>query len=166
MQSLLAESGCKKIELLRIDLDGNNYWILDALDLSHLDPDILILEYNSTFGKDRAITVPYDPACARMSAHYSGKYFGASPLAHDGLAQSKGYYFIGCHSAGSNSYFLANRFLSKISRTNIVDGFQETGYRESRDKNGNLEYFSANKELDLIRGVEVFDTILGGNIKL
>ena len=157
VQKLLTESGFKKTELLHIDLDGNDYWILDALDLSHLDPDILILEYNSIFGKDRAITVPYDPAFTRMSAHYSGKYFGASLLALDSLAQSKGYYFVGCNSAGNNAYFLANRFLSKIPRTNIVDGFQETGYRESRDKQGILTYYDTDQELTQMRGMPVLD---------
>lgn len=166
VQNLLAESGFKKIELLHIDLDGNDYWILDALDLSDLDPDILILEYNSTFGKDRAITIPYLPTFSRMSAHYSGKYFGASLIALNDLANSKGYYFIGCNSAGNNAYFLANRFLSTIPRTSVVDGFQETGYRESRDKNGNLAFLVENNELDQIRGLEVFDVTSSQNIKL
>jgi hypothetical protein len=166
VQSLLALSGFKKIELLHIDLDGNDYYILDALDLSDLDPDILILEYNPTFGKDRAVSVPYDPMFSRMSAHYSGKYYGASLLALNNLAESKGYYFIGCNSAGNNAYFLANRFLSKIPVTNIWDGFQENGYRESRDKNGELAYLSVNKEIDRVRGLEVFDTTSGRNIEL
>ncbi len=161
VQVILAESGFKKIELLHIDLDGNDYWILDALDLSDLDPDILILEYNSTFGKDRAISVPYDPAFSRMSAHYSGKYFGASLLALNKLAQSKGYYFIGCNSAGNNAYFLANRFLSAIPITNIVDGFQEAGYRESRDKQGILTYCDADHELNQMRGMPVIDITTG-----
>ena len=92
-----------------------------------------------------------------MSAHYSGKYFGASLLALASLAQSKGYYFIGCNSAGNNAYFLGNRFLSKIPRTNIVDGFQETGYRESRDKQGILTYSDTDLELTQIRGMPVID---------
>lgn len=166
VQSLLAESGFKKIELLHIDLDGNDYWILDALDLSDLDPDILILEYNSTFGKKRAITVPYESNFNRMNAHYSGKYFGASLSALNNLAAKKGYYFIGCNSAGNNAYFLANRLLSKIPKTDITDGFQETGYRESRDKDGSLQYISANKELELISGSEVYDTSAEKNIKI
>ena len=166
VQGLLAVSGFKKIELLHIDLDGNDYWILDALDLSDLDPDILILEYNSTFGKDRSISVPYDPAFSRMSAHYSGKYFGASLLALNALAQSKGYYFIGCNSAGNNAYFLANRFLSMIPGTNIIDGFQEAGYRESRDRRGILTYSDTDQELDQMRGKPVIDIKTDKVIKL
>jgi len=157
VKSLLAQSGFKKIELLHIDLDGNDYWILDALDLSDLGPDILILEYNSTFGKERAITIPYEPNFNRMNAHYSGKYFGASLPALNNIAESKGYYFIGCNSAGNNAYFLDNSFLSKIPRTNIADGFQEAGYRESRDKQGLLTYSDTDHEITEIRGMPVID---------
>lgn len=157
VQSLLAESGFEKIELLHIDLDGNDYWILDSLDLSNLDPDILILEYNATFGNDRSISVPYDPKFDRMIAHYSGKYFGASLPAFNYLAQSKGYYFVGCNSAGNNAYFLANRFLPTIPKTNVVDGFQEAGYRESRDKQGKLTYSGSDQDLTQMRGMPVID---------
>jgi len=166
VQNLLTESGFKKIELLHIDLDGNDYWILDALDLSDLDPDVLILEYNSTFGNDRAISIPYDPAFFRMSAHHSGKYFGASLPALNILAESKGYYFIGCNSAGNNAYFLANRLLSKIPRTSIADGFQETGYRESRDKQGLLTYSDTDKEITQMSGMPVVDISTNKLVKL
>lgn len=157
VQDLLAGSGFKKIELLHIDLDGNDYWILRALDFSDLDPDILILEYNSTFGNERAISVPYDPSFSRISAHHSGKYFGASLPALNSLAQSKGYYFIGCNSAGNNAYFLADRFLSKIPKTDIYDGFQRAGFRESRDKLGKLTFSDADQDLNQIRGMPVID---------
>lgn len=157
VQSILVKSGFEKIELLHIDLDGNDYWILDALDLSDLDPDILILEYNSTFGKDRPITIPYEPRFVRMNAHYSGKYFGASLSALNNLAEKKGYYFIGCNSAGNNAYFLANRFLAKIPEVNIHDGFQEVGYRESRDRQGKLTYLDKNQELTQMSGMPVVD---------
>jgi hypothetical protein len=157
INDLLVESRFKKIELLHIDLDGNDYWILQSLDLSNLDPDILVLEYNSTFGKDRAITIPYEPHFYRMNAHYSGKYFGASLLALNSLAENKGYYFIGCNSAGNNAYFLANRFLSKIPKADIHDGFQDAGYRESRDKQGKLTYSDTDLELTQMRGMPVVD---------
>ena len=158
INDLLKESGFEKIELLHIDLDGNDYYVLDSIDLSHLDPDILVLEYNSAFGKDRAITIPYNPNFHRINAHYSGKYFGASLLCFNDLAVKKGYYFIGCNSAGNNAYFLAIRHCTKIPKTDIYDGFQETGYREARDRQGNLSFLQINDELDLIRGLDVIDT--------
>jgi hypothetical protein len=159
IQDLLKKSEFEKAELLHIDLDGNDYWILDAIDVPKLDPDILILEYNAVFGKDRAITVPYDPKFFRMSAHYSGKYFGASLLALADLARSKGYYFIGCNSAGNNAYFLASRYISVIPKTDVSHGYQEASYRESRSQQGQLTYFSSSQEASQIRGLPVIDTM-------
>ena len=101
-----------------------------------------------------------------MSAHYSGKYFGASLLALNALAQSKGYYFIGCNSAGNNAYFLANRFISNIPGTDIIDGFQEAGFRESRDRRGILTYSDTDQELDQMRGLPVIDITTDKVIKL
>lgn len=159
VNSLLSESGFSKIDLLHIDLDGNDYWVLEALDLSELDPDILILEYNATFGKECSISVPYDPTFSRINAHYSAKYFGASLLALNHLAEVKGYYFIGCNSAGNNAYFLSDRHVSRIPKTNVLDGYQGVGYREARDEEGRLTYFLADQELALIKGLPVFDVI-------
>ena len=54
-----------EIGLLSIDIDGNDYWVLDAIDC--VSPQILVAEYNSVFGPDRAVTVPYDPGFDRGS---------------------------------------------------------------------------------------------------
>lgn len=166
IQSKLRDSGFEKAELLHLDLDGNDYWILERLDLSKLNPDILILEYNAAFGKDRSVTVPYDPSFDRIEAHYSGKYFGASLPALDGLAESKGYYFVGCNSAGNNAYFIANRHLSIIPEIDVSAGFQKAGFRESRDEDRRLTYISVSQEISLLRGLPIIDTASGKKIQL
>src|SRR5262245_52583527 len=63
-----------EIGLLHIDIDGNDYWVWKALDV--VSPLIAVIEYNSVFGIDRAITVPYDPHFVRHSASPTGLYFG------------------------------------------------------------------------------------------
>jgi hypothetical protein len=162
IMSLLETSGFGKIELLHIDLDGNDYWILESLDLNVFCPDLLILEYNALFGSERALSVPYSPSFNRFESHYSGKYFGASLLALNDLAQRKGYYFIGCNSAGNNAYFLADIYKSKIPQTNISKGFQSAGFREARDKGGSLSFVDLSEEAKLIEGLLVVDVGRGG----
>jgi hypothetical protein len=59
INSLLNKSGFGYDNgLLHIDLDGNYYCIWEKIDT--VSRQILILEYNSVFGLDRQITVPYD----------------------------------------------------------------------------------------------------------
>jgi hypothetical protein len=162
---LLIKSSFEKIELLHIDLDGNDYWILNQLNLCSLNPDILILEYNAIFGSEREITIPYDPKFYRFNAHFSGKYFGASLSALNALASSKGYYFVGCNAAGNNAYFLSNRHLSKIPKTDVQAGFQNAGYRESRNKEGSLTYANTFDEISILSGLPVINIATGSQEK-
>src|SRR5262249_33681403 len=60
-----------EIGLLSIDIDGNDYWTWEKLDI--VSPAITIVEYNSVFGPDFAITIPYDEKFVRHRAHYSGQ---------------------------------------------------------------------------------------------
>ena len=64
-----------EIGLLSIDIDGNDYWVWEAIEV--VSPVIVVVEYNSVFGPDATVTVPYDPAFTRRAAHHSNLYFGA-----------------------------------------------------------------------------------------
>ena len=157
INDLLEYSNFSNIGLLHIDLDGNDYWILDSLDMDKYNPEILILEYNSNFGPDRKITVPYDPLFSRIDAHFSGQYFGASLSALEELAGKKGYYFIGCNSAGNNAYFLKNKYKSIIEPKTVEKSFVSGKYRDNRDVNGELLFSSRESCINAIRGMPVFN---------
>ena len=46
--------------VLRIDLDGVDYWIWKALDV--VTPRVVVVEYQCVSGvPERSVTVPYDP---------------------------------------------------------------------------------------------------------
>jgi len=163
INELIAASGFDKVGYLHIDLDGNDYWILQALDLSSLSPDILVLEYNAIFGSDVPVSVPYDPKFQRMDAHYSGKYFGASLSALNHLAENKGYYFIGCNSAGNNAYFLSSKYQARIPKVDVQVGFQVSRFRESRNMAGHLAFLDLPDERKLIVGLPVVNVMTGAS---
>ncbi|MBN1256896.1 MAG: hypothetical protein JXA52_04250, partial [Planctomycetes bacterium] len=52
-----------EIDLLSIDIDGNDYWVWQAIEA--VEPRTVVIEYNASFGPEKAITVPYDPAFNR-----------------------------------------------------------------------------------------------------
>ena len=64
------------IGLLSIDIDGNDYWVWQAIDC--IKPRIVICEYNSLYGPQAKVTIPYDRSFVRTKAHYSNLYYGAS----------------------------------------------------------------------------------------
>jgi hypothetical protein len=90
--------------LLSIDIDGNDYWVWEAIDC--VEPVVVVCEYNAVFGASRAVTVPYELTFQRTRAHPSNLYFGASLGALCLLAGRKGFAFVGANSAGNNAYFV------------------------------------------------------------
>ncbi|HON08577.1 MAG TPA: hypothetical protein PLW02_10820, partial [Verrucomicrobiota bacterium] len=48
-----------EIDLLSIDIDGNDFWIWRAINI--VQPRVVVIEYNASFGAERSITVEYDP---------------------------------------------------------------------------------------------------------
>jgi hypothetical protein len=149
----------QELGLLHIDLDGNDYYIWKAINV--INPIIVIVEYNSLFGFDRPISVIYDDSFIRKNAHYSNLFWGASLLSLNNLANQKGYSFIGCNSAGNNAYFVRNDKLNdKVKTITLADGFVQSKYRESRDRNGQLTYLSKQDAKKLLSGIKVFNTDL------
>lgn len=104
--------GVNRVGLLSIDIDGNDFYILDSIPIKS---DILIIEYNSLFGFDRAVVIPYDPHFRRYQVNHTGAYFGASLKAIVMKAEEKGYYFLGTTSAGNDAIFIDKRYADIFS---------------------------------------------------
>ena len=65
-----------EIDLLSIDIDGNDYWVWQAMNAT--SPRVVVIEYNASMGAERSISTQYDPAFDRWKKHDSGYYHGAS----------------------------------------------------------------------------------------
>lgn len=91
-----------EVDVFSLDLDGNDYWIWEAM--TACSPRIVVLEYNSMFGADRAVTVPYDPGFDRHAHHTM--YYGASLMAQTRLSSRKGYRLVAVEPTGVNAFFL------------------------------------------------------------
>ena len=145
------------IGLLHIDIDGNDYWVWKAIEV--ISPIIVAIEYNSAFGSERSITIPYDPKFARFKHHHSGLYAGASLPALCHLAMNKGYDFIGCNSAGNNAYFVRSDRMSKLTSVDVQSGYVAAKFREHRDQEGNLTFTPASEAIESIRGMPVYNIL-------
>lgn len=128
------------IGLLSVDIDGNDYWVLEAIEA--VSPRILIVEYNSTFGPNAAVSVPYDPAFQRTRAHHSNLYWGASLAAICRAADRKGLAFVGSNSAGNNAFFVRRDVLGDLATFTPSEGWVDARFRESRDPTGALTYLA------------------------
>lgn len=91
------------VDLMSIDIDGNDYWIWDAIDV--VNPKVVVIETHVEFGL-RPIVVPYDPAYVYPGRHRD--YHGASVTAMVKLAAQKGYRLIGSNDYGFNTIYVRN----------------------------------------------------------
>jgi len=162
---IIKESGFEgEIGILHIDIDGNDYWVWKSIEV--VNPIIVIVEYNSVFGDDRAITVPYYPSFNRTRAHYSNLFFGASLKALVQLGELKGYCFIGCNSNGNNAYFVRKDKIKDLAVKSIKEGYVASRFRESVDKKGNRTFITGENRIELLRGLTVVNTETGAIEKI
>ena len=135
----IADAGIAgEVGLLSIDIDGNDYWVLDAIKA--ISPRILIAEYNSTFGPEATVSVPYTPRFERAKAHYSHLYWGASLAAICLAADRKDMAFVGSNSAGNNAFFVRRDVVGDLPTLTSQQGWVDSRFRDSRDPDGNLTY--------------------------
>jgi hypothetical protein len=98
-----------EVDLLCIDIDGNDYWIWEALEV--VRPRVVMIETHVEFGYHN-IVVPYDP-----DYFYPGKhkdYHGASPVAMNRLAGKKGYRLVGANAYGFNTIYVRNDLAKEL----------------------------------------------------
>lgn len=126
----------RKVDVLSIDIDGNDYWVWAAVDC--IRPRLIVVEYNASFGHTASITVPYEPDFHRMAKHGSGFYHGASLSALTKLGREKGYRLVGCDSHGVNAFFVRGELGPGLGTCSPRDAFYphlgrlRRGYREEQ----------------------------------
>lgn len=146
-----------EIGILVVDIDGNDYWVWQAIDC--VQPIIVIVEYNSLFGIERAISIPYKADFTRKNAHFSNLYYGASLPALCHLAEQKGYIFIGCNSNGNNAYFIRKDKAKNLKEVEVAKGYKQASFKESRTEQNTLSYLNYNDAMELIKALPVINVV-------
>ena len=94
-----------EIDLLSIDIDGNDYWVLKALD--KVSPRVIVLEVQNAIPATEIVSRPY---LATFNLHdYLGverSFRGASISAFNFLLESRGYCLVGTNHNGVNAFFV------------------------------------------------------------
>ena len=154
------------IGLLSVDIDGVDYWVLNEINC--INPSIIICEYNSIFGNKQPLTVPYDQEFIRGNKHHSNLYFGANLKAFDNLLDERGYVYIGNNMQNSNAFFvkkeLAEKYLPNL--LNNILPFESSRFRESRDKDGKLNFLSGEDRINEIKELELVDLRTNTKVKI
>ncbi len=96
-----------EIDFLSIDIDGNDYHVFDAINV--IRPRVVCLEHNQSHEPPADWVMPYNP-----QHRWSGDaHYGASIVALERLARSKGYTLVGCSLYSPNGYYVRNDLVTE-----------------------------------------------------
>lgn len=129
------------VDLIDIDIDGNDYWIWDEINIK---PRVVLIEYKRELGPYVSWTIPYNSRF-RLSDYEINKdwnnYNGCSLSALVKLGKKKGYRLISCNRGGWNAFFLRDDIIN--------DSFPEISVASCFDKWGmDRKKFELLKSLD------------------
>ncbi len=152
------------IGLLSVDIDGNDYWVWEAITC--INPRIVVCEYNSLFGSKAKVSIPYKADFDRRTAHYSNVYYGASIAALEFLGKRKGYSLIGSNSAGNNLFFVRNDLCGGLKILSAESAYIKAKFREAKNKDGKLNYLDFDDRLKVISDLSVINIENNNLIKI
>lgn len=128
----------QKVSLLSLDIDGLDYYVLNNLDIL---PEVIVCEYNASFGNENKITVPPEPDFYRYKYDKRGWHAGASLPAIKSVLEKKGYTFLGVESSGINSFFVRNDMYTNRLDNLMLSKFMPHKFRTtSYDQNDQESY--------------------------
>jgi hypothetical protein len=111
--NLVRRAGIDELDVLSLDLDGNDYYLVRELLKSGISPKLFILEYNAKFPPPIKWSIPYDASHSWDNTDY----FGVSLASLSELLAEFSYTLVCCNAAtGANAFFVRNEFI-----VNFVD---------------------------------------------
>ena len=96
------------VDLLSIDIDGNDYYILEAI--SCISPRVIICEINNAIPLDLPLTIPYKEDFFNTwdKEYPENSFISMSLCAANKLMKSKGYRLVAANRMGFNVIFMRN----------------------------------------------------------
>ena len=131
----------KNLDLLSIDIDGNELYVLNELKI--INPRVIIVEYNAKFPPPVEKTIKYDP---KFIWDYDD-YFGSSLQLLENTLKKIGYVLVGCNALGVNAFFIKKELVKNKFPKNSTAQFH---YQEFRIGLNNIKssHINSNKWLN------------------
>lgn len=129
IQRGLRNLATRDVDVLSLDLDGNDYYFAREILNKGILPKVFILEYNAKFPPPIKWSIKYDAAHSWRHSDY----FGASLALLNELLAGFSYTLVCCNAGtGANAFFVRNEYLDRFADVpqNIDDIFVECRYQE------------------------------------
>ena len=108
LQRGMERIGATSLNVISMDLDGNDLFFVKSILERGFDPDICVVEYNGKFPPPIRFSIQYDPAYVWSG----GDYFGASLQSFIDLFELFRFRLVCCNVTGANAFFVSRRHAS------------------------------------------------------
>jgi hypothetical protein len=100
------------VDILMVDLDGNDFYVTEALLDGGMKPSVLVLEYNSYLPPPIDWKMEYNAENIWVPPSLN---YGASLQAYVNLLSRRGYFLVACNAqTGNNAFFVKNDLAGKF----------------------------------------------------
>jgi hypothetical protein len=115
------------LDFFSIDIDGNDYYLLEEMLSSKCQPKVFCVEYNGKFPPPMKVNIAYN----KNHVWDGSEYQGASLQAFTELFDKHQYTLLCCNAVGINAFFIRNEYLKFFKLYSIQDLYQPCRYQLS-----------------------------------
>lgn len=127
-------------DIFSLDIDGIDWHVAVSVLDAGFRPRVFVVEYNSAFGPNEPLTIPYQPDFRIGDKPADRLYYGSALAAWRRLFENRGYQFVTVDRNGVNAFFVHRQdfhesFLNQISGLQFAENFSQrkdhpTGWRD------------------------------------
>lgn len=153
VKEIFGKSLFKDPDVFSIDIDGMDYYITKQFLEMGLRPKIIVVEYNSAFGFEKCITLPYKEHFNMYKTKFPFLYYGVSLQGWKKLFKNFGYQFLTVDTNGINAFFIQkDEFLN-----NFIEGVNGIEFKENIHQ---LRTFRKNftEQFEMIKNLPFYET--------
>lgn len=144
VEKIIRLSQSKTPDFFSLDIDGIDYYVANEMMKQGFKPSLVCVEYNSLFGNEREVTIPYRPNFTRQHYHQSRQLYGVSIKGWIKFWKSFGYEFLTIDQNGVNAFFyLPERFPESVFKDVVPVTFNQNFTLKAEHRTGLEQEFKS-----------------------
>lgn len=113
-----------ELDLFSLDIDGNDFYILEELFSNSIFPKVICVEYNAKFPPPHKLKIQYN----KSHVWDQTDYMGCSLQEYVDLFTTFNYTLLCCNIPGINAFFIRNDFASLFKKYPVSEIYQPYRY--------------------------------------
>ena len=116
--------GSTEVDFFSLDIDGNDYYIMEQLLKHSFFPKVVCVEYNAKFKPPLKFRIKYDKSIVWDGTDYQG----CTLQTYVDLFATFNYTLVCCNIPGTNAFFIRNEFVSFFKIYTTAELYQPNRY--------------------------------------